>query len=55
MGLSLGMKIDEHGNAIPGSGSQSPVIAGLHNYGIDDEEEEEDETPGGDGYGGGNF
>jgi DNA-directed RNA polymerase subunit alpha len=51
MGLSLGMKIDEHGNAIPGSGSQTPVIAGLHNYGVDDEEE--DETPGGDGYGGG--
>src|SRR5262249_54878421 len=55
MGLSLGMKIDEHGNAIPGSGSQTPVIAGLHNYGMDDEEDE-DETPGGgDGYGGANF
>ncbi len=23
MGLSLGMKIDEHGNAVPGSGSMS--------------------------------
>ncbi len=23
MGLSLGMKIDEHGNAVPGSGSSS--------------------------------
>ena len=23
MGLSLGMKIDEHGNAVPGSGSVS--------------------------------
>ena len=55
MGLSLGMKIDEHGNAIPGSGSQTPVIAGLHNYGMDDEEDEDDTPGGGDGYGGGNF
>ena len=26
MGLSLGMKADEHGNIIPGSGSMSPVV-----------------------------
>jgi DNA-directed RNA polymerase subunit alpha len=39
MGLGLGMKIDEHGNAIPGSGSMSPIVAGLG----DDEDEEEDE------------
>ena len=34
MGLSLGMKIDEHGNAVPGSGSMSQN-AGLapSNYG----------------------
>ncbi|MCU1307943.1 MAG: DNA-directed polymerase subunit alpha [Acidobacteriaceae bacterium] len=38
MGLGLGMKIDEHGNAIPGSGSMSPIIAGL---GDDDEDEDE--------------
>jgi DNA-directed RNA polymerase subunit alpha len=24
MGLSLGMKIDEHGNAVPGATSQTP-------------------------------
>jgi DNA-directed RNA polymerase subunit alpha len=41
MGLSLGMKIDENGNAIPGSGT--PVYA-QHSYGLpDDEEEDEDE------------
>jgi DNA-directed RNA polymerase subunit alpha len=39
MGLGLGMKIDEHGNAIPGSGSMSPIIAGIG----DDEDEDEDE------------
>jgi DNA-directed RNA polymerase subunit alpha len=38
MGLGLGMKIDEHGNAIPGSGSMSPIILGL---GDDDEDEDE--------------
>ena len=27
MGLSLGMKIDEHGNAVPGSGSAAPTPA----------------------------
>jgi DNA-directed RNA polymerase subunit alpha len=29
MGLSLGMKIDEHGNAVPGSGSQSITASSL--------------------------
>ena len=38
MGLSLGMKIDEHGNAIPGSGSMSPVAASSS---FADEEEDE--------------
>jgi len=34
--LSLGMKIDEHGNAVPGSGSQSPTSSfASANYGID--------------------
>jgi DNA-directed RNA polymerase subunit alpha len=36
MGLSLGMKIDEHGNAVPGSGSMSPIVAGP--YGDDEDE-----------------
>jgi DNA-directed RNA polymerase subunit alpha len=41
MGLGLGMKIDEHGNAIPGSGTSSaPIPIGA--YG-DDEDEDEDE------------
>jgi hypothetical protein len=31
MGLSLGMKIDEHGNAVPGP--QSAVPMGLGGYG----------------------
>src|SRR5271166_1652608 len=38
MGLSLGMKIDEHGNAVPGSGSSSTSPASSFasaNYGID--------------------
>jgi DNA-directed RNA polymerase subunit alpha len=38
MGLSLGMKIDEHGNAIPGSGSMTPVTPGYDS--VDDDEEE---------------
>jgi DNA-directed RNA polymerase subunit alpha len=38
MGLSLGMKIDEHGNAIPGSGNNQPIPAGA--YPEFDEEEE---------------
>src|ERR1700760_3931228 len=35
MGLSLGMKIDEHGNAVPGSGSMSSPSLASANYGID--------------------
>jgi len=38
MGLSLGMKIDEHGNAIPGSGSMTPVTPGYES--VEDDEEE---------------
>ncbi len=37
MGLGLGMRVDEQGNAIPGSQQQSPVIAGL------DEEDDDEE------------
>jgi DNA-directed RNA polymerase subunit alpha len=40
MGLSLGMKIDEHGNAVPGSGTQTPYTP--HAYSMPDEEEDED-------------
>src|SRR5437588_3050856 len=44
MGLSLGMKIDEHGNAVPGPTSQSPaaVLAGTYNNLGDDELDEEE-------------
>ena len=36
MGLSLGMKIDEHGNAVPGSGAgQASSSFASANYGID--------------------
>ncbi len=40
MGLSLGMKIDEHGNAVPGptSSQPSPILAG-EDYGDEDETE----------------
>jgi DNA-directed RNA polymerase subunit alpha len=43
MGLSLGMKIDEHGNAVPGPTSQSPaaVLAGTYSTGDDDLDDEE--------------
>jgi hypothetical protein len=35
MGLSLGMKIDEHGNAVPGSGSvtQTSAVPSAMNFG----------------------
>ena len=34
MGLSLGMKIDEHGNAVPGSGAApASVLPSAINYG----------------------
>ena len=40
MGLGLGMKIDEHGNAVPGSGtSMAPIPVGA--YGDEDEDEDE--------------
>ncbi|HEX6466036.1 MAG TPA: DNA-directed RNA polymerase subunit alpha [Terriglobales bacterium] len=59
MGLSLGMKIDEHGNAIPGSGSQVPVpVGGYNDFDVDEEEDDEVEGEGGghgddtDGFGG---
>lgn len=39
MGLSLGMKIDEQGNAIPSSGSMSMA----HSYLLPDDEDDEDE------------
>jgi hypothetical protein len=32
MGLSLGMKIDEHGNAVPGA-PQPPVLTGSYGDG----------------------
>ena len=41
MGLSLGMKIDENGNAVPGSGTPS---YGAHTgYSLPDDDDEEDE------------
>ena len=43
MGLSLGMKIDEHGNAVPGPTSQPPaaVLAGAYSTPEDELDEEE--------------
>ncbi|MBV8632049.1 MAG: DNA-directed RNA polymerase subunit alpha [Silvibacterium sp.] len=42
MGLSLGMKIDEHGNAVPGPTSVLPAAMLAASYGrFDDEEEDE--------------
>jgi len=35
MGLSLGMKIDEHGNAVPGSSSSMSQGLASTSYGID--------------------
>jgi DNA-directed RNA polymerase subunit alpha len=43
MGLSLGMKIDEQGNAIPGPTSILPAATLAASYSFDDEEEDEDE------------
>ncbi|PYY03368.1 MAG: DNA-directed RNA polymerase subunit alpha [Acidobacteria bacterium] len=47
MGLSLGMKIDEHGNAVPGPTSQPPaaVLAGA--YSTPEDELDEEEAAGG--------
>jgi DNA-directed RNA polymerase subunit alpha len=46
MGLSLGMKIDEHGNAVPGPTSIAPA-ATLANYGHYDDEDDDvlDDVP----------
>jgi DNA-directed RNA polymerase subunit alpha len=46
MGLSLGMKIDEHGNAVPGPTSILPAAALAASYGGYDEDEEDDELEG---------
>jgi len=46
MGLSLGMKIDEHGNAVPGPTSILPAAALAASYGGYDEDDEEDELEG---------
>jgi hypothetical protein len=35
MGLGLGMKIDEHGNAVPGSASSMSQGLASTSYGID--------------------
>jgi DNA-directed RNA polymerase subunit alpha len=42
MGLSLGMKIDEHGNAVPGPTSVLPAATLAASYGRFDDDEEED-------------
>jgi len=42
MGLSLGMKIDEHGNAVPGPTSVLPAATLAASYGRFDDEEEDD-------------
>jgi DNA-directed RNA polymerase subunit alpha len=44
MGLSLGMKIDEHGNAVPGPTSVLPAatLAASYNRFEDDDEDDED-------------
>ena len=42
MGLSLGMKIDEHGNAVPGPTSVLPATTLAANYGGFDDEEDLD-------------
>jgi DNA-directed RNA polymerase subunit alpha len=41
MGLSLGMKIDEHGNAVPGPTSILPAAALAANYGGYDDDEDD--------------
>jgi DNA-directed RNA polymerase subunit alpha len=43
MGLSLGMKIDESGNPVPGPTSVLPAATLAASYNFDDEEEDEDE------------
>ncbi len=46
MGLSLGMKIDEHGNAVPGPTSVLPAATLAASYSHFDDDEEEDELEG---------
>ena len=43
MGLSLGMKIDENGNAVPGPTSILPAAALAASYEYDDEEDEDED------------
>ncbi len=43
MGLSLGMKIDESGNPVPGPTSILPAAALAASYGDFDDEEDEEE------------
>jgi DNA-directed RNA polymerase subunit alpha len=43
MGLSLCMKIDEHGNAVPGPTSHLPVSIPIGGYDMDDEEEDDED------------
>jgi len=43
MGLSLGMKIDENGNPVPGPTSVLPAATLAASYGAFDDEDEEDE------------
>jgi DNA-directed RNA polymerase subunit alpha len=46
MGLSLGMKIDEHGNAVPGPTSILPAAALAASYGSNYDDDEEDDLDG---------
>ena len=50
MGLSLGMKIDEHGNAVPGPTSQLPatVLANVGSYVGEDDDLDVEEPTGGE-------
>ena len=45
MGLSLGMRLDDQGNPVPGPTSVLPAATLAASYGsLDDEDEDEDET-----------
>jgi DNA-directed RNA polymerase subunit alpha len=46
MGLSLGMKIDEHGNPVPGPTSILPAAALAASYGTNYDDDEEDDLEG---------
>jgi DNA-directed RNA polymerase subunit alpha len=46
MGLSLGMKIDEHGNAVPGPTSILPAATLAASYGGYDDDDDEDDLEG---------